>query len=252
MNYRGSIAERKNVLMEKICGLFVLSAYAEEVNPTPPTPPTPTVNYEELIAKARKEEKDKQYKTIDSLKGQVSLLTEQHNKDILAYADLERKYKDLEQSTGNVKSLQEKITTLEAEKTQLQEKLTAFENKPPINEEEIRNKLKSEIEGQIKAEYDVKLYKAEKLAENKDTILVPELVTGNTKEEIDTSIQKALERSAEIRKSLGIDEKQKRTPKTKSPSVNSIQDKEISVETIANMDVRSPEYAELRRKLGLH
>ena len=90
--------------------------------------------------------------------------------------------------------------------------------------------------------------------ELKDDILVPELVMGSTKEEIDASIQSALERSAKIKESLGItkDGKQKRTPKTPSnPSVSGIQDKEISLEYLASLDVSSPEYAKVRKQLGL-
>ena len=61
-----------------------------------------------------------------------------------------------------------------------------------------------------------------------------------------------MERSAEIKKNLGYDSKPKRTPKTPSnPSVNTFQDNEVSIERLATMDVRSPEYSELRRKLGL-
>ena len=93
------------------------------------------------------------------------------------------------------------------------------------------------------------------MAELKDDILVPELVMGTTKEEIDASIQSALDRSAEIKKNLGIstDKKQtKRTPKSPAnPSVSSVQDNEVSLERLATMDVRSKEYAELRKQLGL-
>ena len=47
--------------------------------------------------------------------------------------------------------------------------------------------------------------------------------------------------------------KKKTTPKTPAnPSSSSVQDKDISLERLATMDVRSPEYAELRKQLGLH
>ena len=115
----------------------------------------------------------------------------------------------------------------------------------------------AEVRAELEKEYEVKTYKVEKMAEYKDDILVPELVMGTTKEEIDASIQSALERSKQIRESLGISDgtkpKKKTTPKTPAnPSSSSVQDKDISLERLATMDVRSPEYAELRKQLGLH
>ena len=218
---------------------------------------TPTINYEDLIAKARKEEKEKQYKSIEKLKSQVNTLTEQHNNDLLKVADLEKKLQEANDKltkagsgdSEEVKTLKESVKTLEKEKKDLEDKVKDFESKKPVSREEIEAEVRAELE----AEYEVKTYKATKMAELKDDILVPELVFGNTKEEIDSSIQSALERSAEIKKNLGISEKQsKRTPKSPSnPSVNSVQDKEISLEKLATMDVRSPEYAELRKQLGL-
>ena len=99
------------IFMKKNCGIIVgmsneaikkfiegvsLKALADEV--TPPddkdkgTEPTSSViNYEDLIAKARKEEKEKQYKTIEKLKTQIDTLTTQHNDDLLRVADLEGK-----------------------------------------------------------------------------------------------------------------------------------------------------------------
>ena len=80
------------------------------------------------------------------------------------------------------------------------------------------------------------------------------MVFGNTKEEIDESIKTALERSASIKESLGIKNqtKPKRTPKSPTnPSVSAVQDKGVSIERLASMDVRSPEYAEMRKQLGL-
>ena len=94
------------------------------------------------------------------------------------------------------------------------------------------------------------------MAELKDDILVPELVMGSTKEEIDASIEVALAKSKEIREKLGITEGSKspqgRTPKTpSSPSVSGVQNAQFSEDYIASLDVRSPEYAEFRKQIGL-
>ncbi len=216
------------------------------------------INYEDLIAKARREEKEKQYKNIEKLKTQVNTMTEQHNNDLLRIADLEKKVTEAENrlttagssDSEEVKTLKSELETIKGEKKSLEEKVTAFEGTKPVSREEVEAEVRAELE----KEYEVKTYKATKLAELKDEILVPELVMGNTVEEIDKSIEAAVNRSKEIKKSLGIsgDKPQKRTPKTPSnPSVGAFQDDASALERLATMDVRSKEYAELRKQLGL-
>ena len=263
---RGIIMGMSNETIKKVIGNVSLKVFADEGNPADdggnPTNDggtTPTINYEDLIAKARKEEKDKQYNTIEKLKTQIDTLTGQHNADLLKIAGLE---KDLQTSneklskvdsgdSEQVKTLKETINTLTGERDELDKKVKDYESKKPVSREEVETEIRAELE----AEYEVKTYKTTKLLELKDDILVPELVMWTTKEEIDNSIQSALERSAEIKKNLGIsDDKkaQKRTPKSPAnPSTSSVQEKEVSLERLATMDVRSPEYAELRRQLGL-
>lgn len=263
----GIIAEMSNVTIKKIIEKVSLRAFADEGSESENqndeagdngTKSAPTINYEDLIAKARKEEKEKQYKTIEKLKAQVNTLTEQHNSDLLKVADFEDKLQKANEKltkAGNgdseeVKTLKETIKGLEKEKEDLDKKVKEFETNKPVSREEIEAEVRAELE----TEYEVKTYKATKMAELKNDILVPELVFGNTKEEIDASIQSALERSAEIKKNLGIstDNTQKRTPRTPSnPSVSGVQDSEVSLERLATMDVRSPEYAKLRQELGL-
>ncbi len=86
-------------IVRKLFNGLTLKAFAEEKpgdeggEGNDPTVTKPTINYEDLIAKARKEEKDKQYKKIEKLQTQVNTLTEQHNTDLLAKADLEKQLK---------------------------------------------------------------------------------------------------------------------------------------------------------------
>ena len=265
----GIIVGMRNESIKKIIETISLKAFADEGTDESTSgdvggagedkgAKAPTINYEDLIAKARKEEKEKQYKTIEKLKTQVNTLTEQHNGDLLKIADLEEKLQKANEKltkagsgdSEEVKTLKETIKGLEKEKEDLDKKVKEFESNKPVSREEVEAEVRAELE----TEYEVKTYKATKMAELKDDILVPELVMGTTKEEIDASIQSALERSAEIKNNLGIsgDKKQKRTPKTPSnPSVHGVQDTEVSMERLATMDVRSPEYAELRKQLGL-
>ena len=221
---------------------------------------TPTINYEDLISKARKEEKDKQYKTIDKLKGQIETLTKQHNEDLLKVGQLEEDLKTANsklQTAGQgdseeIKTLKGTISTLNKEKSDLENKIKDIEDNT-VTREELENEIRTELE----AEYTTKTYRAEKMAELKDEILVPELVIGNTIEEIDASIEVALEKSKSIREKLGIVDGQPkspqgRTPKTPSnPSMSRVQDSQFSMEYIAGLDVSSPEYAEFRKQTGL-
>ena len=222
---------------------------------------TPTINYEDLISKARTEEKNKQYKTIEKLKGQIDTLTKQHNDDLLKIGQLEEdletannKLKNVGQGDSEeIKTLKGEISTLTKEKEDLEKQIQAIEDST-ISREELETEIRTELE----EEYKTKTYKATKMAELKDDILVPELVIGNTVEEIDASIELALEKSKAIKEKLGITDggqpksPQGRTPKTPSnPSVSRVQDSQFSNEYIASLDVRSPEYAEVRKQLGL-
>lgn len=266
----GSIVEKCCVVIRNIFERFSLCAYAEEPNnddgsdegggeddssKKEPSKKS-VVNYEDLIAKARKEEKEKQYKTIEKLKGQVETLTEQHNNDLLVVAGLKEDLAKAEtklsavgkDDSETVKTLKAEIEGLTKDKKSLEKQIEDL-NKDTVKREEVEAEIRAELE----AEYEVKTYKATKLAELKDDLLVPELVFGNTKEEIDNSIKSALERSAEIKKSLGVSESgKKRTPKSPAnPSVGGVQDKGISIEYLASLDVASPEYAQVRKQLGL-
>lgn len=227
---------------------------------------TPTVNYEDLIAKARREEKEKQYKTIERLKTQVNTLTEQHNNDLLKVADLEKQLQTANEKltiagsgdSEEIKTLKKTIKDLETEKVDLDKKVKDYEANKPQSREDIEKEVRAELE----KEYEVKTYKATKLAELKDQLLVPEFVMGDTKEDIDKSIDAAIARSEEIRKSLGIStpaggevkppkKQEKRTPKSPSNPSGGTGSKEVDLAYLATLDVRSPEYAKLRQQMGL-
>lgn len=218
-----------------------------------------TINYEDLIAKARKEEKEKQYKTIEKLKGQISTLTEQHNTDLLIVAGLKEDLSKAEAKLSTAgKDDSEELKTLKSELKTAQDTISSLNKdlEKLKNDTISREEVEAEIRAELEAEYEVKTYKAEKMAEFKDDILVPELVMGTTKEEIDASIKSALERSTKIKESLGVTsdskKQQKRTPKSPAnPSISGIQNKEISMEYLASLDVGSKEYAEVRKQLGL-
>ena len=79
-----------------------------------------------------------------------------------------------------------------------------------------------------------------------DTV-IPELITGTTIEEIDASIKVSQERYNQITSKFlgGV-----QVP-VANVNTSSFQAKDLKIEDIANLDPRSPEYAQLRARLGL-
>lgn len=232
------------------------------------------VNYEDLIKKARQEEKSKLYPEIKKYKKLFEDMTEQNNNNLLKIGTLEKKIEELEAkqsdsaSNEEVESLKSKITTLENENSELKNK----QSEAP-NEEEIRNNIRAELE----AEFNVKLYRTEKLAsdEVKKSVLPMffDSITGTTNEEIDSSIEKAVEMTKQAKEQLGIkdtddgdgdnnegngdgnhkdegDGGNKRPPKASSTAV-SIGKRKYTVEDIQGLDPASDEFKELRKQLGL-
>lgn len=243
----------------RILERLALRAFAEEGGDPAPDDggnPTPlSVNFEQMIAQARKEEKDKLYPRIKKAEDENKTLTASVNKYLLENAALKDELEKLRNNSGNdakVKELEDKIKTLEDENKSLKE------NAP--NEEAIRQK--------IEAEFEVKMYAQEQINANKDSIisiLIPE-ITGKTKEEIDSAIASAKEKTKTIKKDLGLDvddegddkSKGKKTPapqkQKKAPAAAPAVDgdgEEFDAEYVRNLDPRSPEYAEFRKKMGL-
>ena len=250
--FKAEINKRFSTMLSKLA----LNVFAEEVEEGGSEPTPQNVNFEQMIAQARKEEKDKLYPRIKKAEDEVKTLTASVNKYLLENATLKEeleKIKNKPVDDSKVKELEKEITRLTEENQSLKE------NTP--NEEKIRE--------EIKAEFEVKMYAQEQIAANKDSIvsiLIPE-ITGKTKEEIDSAIANAKEKTASIKKDLGIDvdgdddtKKKKQTTTTTTtkqkrvPASNptGAEDGEsFDTEYIRNLDPRSKEYAEFRKKLGL-
>lgn len=241
----------------RILERLAIKAYADGEDPAPEdggNPQTsPSVNIEQLMAQVRKEEKDKLYPRIKKAEDEVKTLTASVNKYLLENAALKDELEKAKSKSGDdakIKELEAKIATLESENQTLKE------NAP--NEEEIRKR--------IEAEYEVKMYAQEQITANKDSIisiLIPE-ITGKTKEEIDSAIASAKEKTQTIKKDLGLidDEGKEKSKKEttapqkqkKAPASNPATDgdkEEFDAEYVRNLDPRSPEYAEFRKKMGL-
>lgn len=237
-----------------------LTAFAEENPNEPPKNEGNTVNYEQLIAQARREEKEKLYPQIEKLKAQAEVLTKQVNEALLAKGAVEKELADLKESQKKGDS--EEVTKLKAQVEALKSENENLK-KNTVSEEDLRKKLEEE--------YQVKLYAKDKLAENKDKILsvFAEKVVGNTKEEIDSAIEKAIASSDEIRKELGVEDKKKsekkdnkdgegkkesksqNNPPAPNPQGGEGEKGKFDLEYIQSLDPRSEEYAKWRKSVGL-
>lgn len=197
------------------------------------------LNYEDLISRARKEEKDKLYPKIKALETEKATLTSKNNDLILKVANLEEENKQLK-STGK-QTQSQTVSNLQAELEKANKKVAEFEANL-VDEEALRKEIRAELEG----EYEVKLYRESKVNEFKDCI-IPDLVNGNSKEEIDQAIENSKQRFEAMKKQI--------LGNTYVPPVNpnssKFQHKDFNYEDLANLDPRSPEYRELRAKLGL-
>ena len=242
--------------IERVLKVRALNVFADENNNQPPQ-----VNIEELIAMARKEEKDKLYPQIESLKSEKARITGSLNEALLKNAELTKQLDALKNESGNVaelnstiKDLEAKVEVLTSEKDDLAEKL---KNAPKAEE----------LEAKYKTQYEVKDYLRTALAEHKDDILKTFIseVKGETKEEVDASIQKAIEKSNQVREDLGVSTKSKKKkdegktetpkperPKRPTPPENYGNLEEYDPEYIRNLDPSSAEYKEFRKQvLGL-
>ena len=237
-----------------------LTAFAEENPAEPPKNEGNTMNFEQLIAQARREEKEKLYPQIEKLKAQAEVLTKQVNEALLAKGAVEKELADLKESQKKGDS--EEVTKLKAQVEALKSENEDLK-KNTVSEEDLRKKLEEE--------YQVKLYAKDKLAENKDKILsvFAEKVVGNTKEEIDSAIEKAIASSDEIRKELGVEDKKKSEKKDNKNSEGKKESKsqnnppapnpqggegekgKFDLEYIQSLDPRSEEYAKWRKSVGL-
>lgn len=254
----------KNIKAEIFRALLSgITAHAEEGAPEPT--PAPQVNYEDLVARARQEEKNKLYPKIQKLEEDVRKGVEINNSNLIKIGDLTKANENLTAELNKYKSGEinsDEITKLNTRITELTAELETAKNSQ-VNEAEIRK--------QIEAEYEIKDYLREQKTANKDSILDSFMsqVGGNTKEEIDASIQTAKQSTLAVKKELGLvdedgnlieqpkkkSEENKKpkapTPKATNPVDDSTKSKQYDIAYIQSLDPRSEEYREFRKSIGL-
>lgn len=216
----------------------------------------PQINFETLIANARKEEKEKLYPRIKKLEDENKALVQTNNDNLMKLAQAQKELDDLKANNGE----SQKVKDLETQLADAQAEIKTLKESTP-KEDEIR--------ARIEAEYEVKMYRTTKLSENSDKILAVfvDEVKGATKEEIDASFDKAVEKTVQTKKQLGLlddngnpietskksvpakKEVKKNTPPVANPSTE--EDDKFDFDYVQNLDPRSKEYAEFRKKMGL-
>ena len=205
------------------------------------------ISFEHLIAQARAEEKNKLYPEIERLKAESNSKTQKMNDLMLALGTKENEIASLKKELEKTKSGQannEELVKAQATITDLTAQLEAEKKKT----------------NQIELDY----YKKAKLQEAKGQI-IEDLVSGNTKEEIDASIEASKARYAEIVASInGQATQQTEKPKDFNqalagglinPSIAPFSGNGMSVEDINSIDIRTPQgrakYEELRKQMNI-
>ena len=230
----------------RIFNPLFLNVYAEGTSTTnePPQSTTPTINLEDFIARVRKEEKDKLYGEIQALKNKNNISTEQHNNLLLQVAEKDKKIEEL---TAESIKLKEQV---KAEKTDTTNSATKDANIVEMQTTiaglttklaEMNVSHQQEI-----SRFKLEIFKKEKIAEAGNEI-IPELIMGNTEEEIAASVELAKARYKEIaeKATKGITYS---PPKT-TGAMGSIQLGNLTMEEIR--DKTPEEWKEFRKQLGL-
>ena len=217
--------------------------------PTQPVPSQTPVNFEQLIAKAREEEKNKLYPTIEKLKAENSTYMQSHNDDLIAIAT---KDKEIERLNSEIKTLQSQIDGKESEALKsLKKELKAAQDELQTLKDSAPNidELRENIRNEIKAEYDLKFYREKKIQEANGKI-IPELVSGNTEEEINASVEKSMARYNEIVGAVTPTPNVNPTLNPANPSGTPLKTTSDAMKTLLELDPLSKEYAEARKALG--
>ena len=217
--------------------------------PNPSQSQTAPVNFEQLIAKAREEEKNKLYPTIEKLRIENSTYIQTHNEDLIAIGT---KDKEIERLNSEIKTLQSQIDGKESEALKsLKKELKAAQDELQTLKDSAPNidELRENIRNEIKAEYDLKFYREKKIQEANGKI-IPELVSGNTEEEINASVEKSMARYNEIVGAVTPPPVVNPKLNPANPSSTPLKTSSDAMKALLELDPLSKEYAEARKALG--
>lgn len=254
---------KSETILAKLFGIValkkVLADEGEQTGAATGGTTTQSVDVNALIEQARKEEKNKLYPKIQALESKVDTLSKEELNYLKRINDLSTKNSSLLLEVENLKKANSEVITKEEYEKVVAERdtlTTQLEDskKNTLSEEEIRAKILKELE----STNSIETHKKTVLEQNKG-LIIPELVTGNTIEEINESLEKSKARFTELfgaaggTQSQGSQGSQTETLKGGSyPSANiasAIEGGKLTLEDLAKMNPASKEYAELRKVL---
>ena len=213
-------------------------------DPQPNSQPVqPSIDFESLIAKARKEEKEKLYPEITKLKEELEKKVTRINELLLAIGEKDEIISQKDKEIKELKTNSKKTDSQEVKDLKI--KITELENKLAEKDKEISTiKLAS--------------YKDKKIAEAGGE-LIPELVTGNSEEEIDLAVEKAKERYREIVSKIASQQSTKPQNSNNIPPANpntsTFTNSQVNTQSLIGLNLMTPEgraeYAKIRKQMGL-
>ena len=140
---------------------------------------------DDMLNKIRKEEKDKLYASMEKRKQESEDLAKQKEQVLEELNSTKKKLEEIEDSKlSDMERLQKQIQQVIDQNSALQEKIKTVE---------------TQAERRIR-ESELNSYRSKRIQE--EGILMPELVIGSDKEELDKAIQLAKQRESSIRESL--------------------------------------------------
>ena len=162
------------------------------------------------------------------------------------------KDKEIERLNSEIKTLQSQIDGKESEALKsLKKELKAAQDELQTLKDSAPNidELRENIRNEIKAEYDLKFYREKKIQEANGKI-IPELVSGNTEEEINASVEKSMARYNEIVGAVTPPPVVNPKLNPANPSSTPLKTSSDAMKALLELDPLSKEYAEARKALG--
>lgn len=188
---------------------------------------------DEMLKKARKEEKDKLYKSLEKTKKEAEQLQ----------SEKEKVLEDLKLTREQLSTLKDSNMS-DIEKVNKQIELLAEQNE--LLKKQLEN-VSHQAEERVRMS-EVNSYKAKKIEQS--GLLFPEMVVGNTPDEIDASISMLKEREKSVRQQLEDQLRSERAqdvPRPMSPNVN--QAEVASADRYRVSKMSRDEYQAYRQKL---
>lgn len=197
--------------------------------------PTGSVNYEDLIANARKDEKEKLYPEMKKLK-------DSKNELLIVIGERDATIKQLQSDLATAKESNGKLTKDLKDGTQTNKTVSEL----TLQISQLERDLEEATAGHETELNSIKLESfKEKTIASANGELIPELVVGNTEEDILASFETAKTRYAEITQRVVSGTKMPYT----NPNAGSIQlTAKASEKSISEMT--REEYAEYRKQIG--